>query len=228
MTAHHLRPVLARGTSHMALPHEALRVHHVLSGRDLRAAAVARRLIGTRLIDWGIPDDARDALQHIVTELATNAVQHAPADELSVSMLYVPYSVSLTVATPGGTPLHLTAHQAADDDERGRGLALVEALATTWGCQPAPDCGVWALLNLRPSLRERARAAEPAARTAPHAPPPGPGAQGPGGTQELEALVEAGQFWRLTPSWWPRRFDTRRPSADTLRAVEAGLNRLIS
>ncbi|MFE9406813.1 ATP-binding protein [Streptomyces sp. NPDC006530] len=230
MTAHRLRPVPATGTSpHMALPHEALRAHHILPGRDLHAAAVSRRLIGTKLIDWGVPDPPREALQQIVTEFVTNAVQHAPADEISVRMLYVPYVVSLTVATPGGTPLHLTARQAGDDAERGRGLALVEALATDWGCLPAPEAGVWALLNLyRPPLHERrVRAIEASAPATWQEPPTEPGQEAVG-TAELEALVDAGGFWRLTPPWWPRTFDARRPSAQTLRAVQAGLSRLIS
>ncbi|MFF3159461.1 hypothetical protein [Streptomyces sp. NPDC057910] len=42
----------------------------------------------------------------------------------------------------------------------------------------------------------------------------------------LVALIEAGGFWRLTPEWWPRDVD-RSPDPATLRAVEAGLRRLL-
>ncbi|MGA4839927.1 hypothetical protein [Streptomyces sp. G45] len=44
-------------------------------------------------------------------------------------------------------------------------------------------------------------------------------------TGELEAVIRAGGFWRLAPSWVPRG-GYATPTPDCLRAVEAGLRRL--
>ncbi|MEU3917132.1 hypothetical protein [Streptomyces sp. NPDC029004] len=44
---------------------------------------------------------------------------------------------------------------------------------------------------------------------------------------ELAALIEVGGFWRLAPEWVPRD-GYATPTPDTLRAVEAGLRRLIA
>lgn len=44
---------------------------------------------------------------------------------------------------------------------------------------------------------------------------------------ELSALIERGGFWRLVPDWVPRN-GYAEPIPETLRAVEAGLRRLVT
>ncbi|MGW2793624.1 ATP-binding protein [Streptomyces sp. NPDC001251] len=223
MTVHHLRPVPAAG--HNPAP-RVLEVRRTLPGRDLTTPGAARRIIGARALRWGLPSDSREALEQITAELTANAVEHAPADHVVIHMLYVPHSVTLTVTSTTAAPADLSARQAASDDERGRGLAIVEALATAWGCTPAPQAGVWARLDLHQPPETRP-AAETDSAHSDTAPPPS-ASNSADSTAELEALVAAGGFWRLTPEWMPRRFDPRPPSAETLRTVAALLTRRIS
>ncbi|MEV8330359.1 hypothetical protein [Streptomyces niveus] len=48
---------------------------------------------------------------------------------------------------------------------------------------------------------------------------------GSGTTAEMEALIDAGAFWRLAPEWVPRD-GYATPSLAVLRALEVGLRRL--
>lgn len=226
MTSHHLRPVPATGTT-SPLPKASLRAPFTMPGTDPATVGRTRALLRHRMTSWGLPDDIRDTLELITSELVTNAVLHAPGDQVRGCLLYVPYTVTLTVITPSRPSLGITARTAADDDEHGRGLAIVEALATHWGYGSGPDGTVWAQLDITGPTPEQARPAAAEAPALHNSTPAAPTAAPDDPVAELEALVAAGQFYRLTPPWWPRRFDTRRPSADTLRAVEAGLTRLI-
>ncbi|WP_438297872.1 ATP-binding protein [Streptomyces sp. HUAS TT7] len=229
MTFDQLRPVPATGQhTHQPGPGEGLQALYTLPGRDLTTPGTARRLVGAELADWGIPAESRETLEQITAELAANAVEHAPGDRITVHLAYVPHTVTLTVTGTDAAPAHLSARQADVTDERGRGLFLVEALATDWGCHTAPRAGVWARLDLHQPTDKGATAVS-ATATATSSDPDEPASAGTtvDDAAELAALIEAGGFWRLTPEWWPRSFEAR-PGAETLRAVEAGLKRLIS
>jgi anti-sigma regulatory factor (Ser/Thr protein kinase) len=111
---------------------------------DPAASAVAREFVTTALIGWGLPGLADDAAL-ITAELFSNALRHAPSPQ------YV-----LAVDHNGGKPRiemwdsgeHLPRKQDPEmDAETGRGLHLIEALATDWGTRHAASgkC-VWATL----------------------------------------------------------------------------------
>ncbi|WP_455360480.1 ATP-binding protein [Streptomyces sp. SYSU K21746] len=124
-----------------------------------RGARLARRLVGQRLDAWGIPydSDAHDALTLIVAELAANAVQHGrvPGRDFHLAL-------ALTLPpTPGTTTVRVEVTDTrsecvpvvpalaapSDDRDTGRGLLLVECLATRWDWQPrtdGPGKTVWA------------------------------------------------------------------------------------
>ncbi len=85
----------------------------------------------------------------LVTELVTNAVLHART-ELHLIIETEPGIVRLRVEDRSpGTPV---LRHYDTDDVTGRGLALVEMLATRWGVDPRPDGkSVWCEITFPPS-----------------------------------------------------------------------------
>jgi anti-sigma regulatory factor (Ser/Thr protein kinase) len=82
------------------------------------------------------PADVVDTVALLVTELVTNAVLHART-ELHLIIETEPGIVRLRVEDRSpGTPV---LRHYDTDDVTGRGLALVEMLATRWGVDPRPD-----------------------------------------------------------------------------------------
>lgn len=112
----------------------------------LEAAAQARRDIVLVLETWGLPQLV-DVAEQVVTELVANAVEHTDVATVGASITrtgkesarIVVTDTSRTRPTPG-TP--------SPDDEHGRGLLLVEALAHDWGSEPVHGGKrVWAELR---------------------------------------------------------------------------------
>jgi anti-sigma regulatory factor (Ser/Thr protein kinase) len=86
-----------------------------------------------------------DAVQLVVSELATNAVIHART-AFSISVRCQPSAIRLAVRDRSQVPPMLRA--ARPDQASGRGLGLVAAVAVDWGVDPAPDGKtVWAQLS---------------------------------------------------------------------------------
>lgn len=93
------------------------------------SAALARLFVERTLGDWGC-NGLLDASRLLVSELVTNAVLHARTDvELSVRL--VPRGVRVEVSD-GSSGAPVVRHY-EDEAMTGRGLALVEELASTWG-----------------------------------------------------------------------------------------------
>ncbi|AXK37735.1 ATP-binding protein [Streptomyces armeniacus] len=122
-----------------------------------RSARLARRLTAVRLDQWGIPYDSpvSEAAVLIVAELAGNAVTHGHVRgrNFSLRLLCGPGRLRIEVSdTRTEARVPRTASAPRPDDENGRGLLLVAALATRWGVaerepQPAPGKTVWAELG---------------------------------------------------------------------------------
>jgi anti-sigma regulatory factor (Ser/Thr protein kinase) len=95
-----------------------------------RARQLAREYVSN------CPPDVVDAVALLVTELVTNAVLHART-KLHLFLEAEPGIVRLRVEDHSpGTPV---LRHYDTDDVTGRGLALVEMLATTWGVDAGPD-----------------------------------------------------------------------------------------
>ncbi|MGW4102370.1 ATP-binding protein [Streptomyces okerensis] len=114
--------------------------------RRPESAAPARRLVRAACAAWRLDDLAEDGAL-IVSELVSNAIQHARRgsirvvverpDATCVRIGVVDFSKDLPVRRAPGP-----------EDEGGRGLALVAALATHWGTEPLPwGKQVWAELH---------------------------------------------------------------------------------
>ncbi|MFJ9055460.1 ATP-binding protein [Streptomyces sp. NPDC102409] len=121
-----------------------------------RGARLARLLVGERLGAWGVPyrSLAHDTLSLIAGELCANAVRHGhvPGRDFRVRLtmtaevLRIEVTDTRTERRPAGTARSTTP---PPDSETGRGLLLVEHLATRWGVTPragAPGKTVWAEL----------------------------------------------------------------------------------
>ncbi|MFG2579787.1 ATP-binding protein [Streptomyces malaysiensis] len=95
-----------------------------------QSAATARRLVRTALAVWGI-EHCVDAATLIVSELVANAVNHTDTRVIRVTVTRpAPGLVRVAVVDKCRTlPVPRTA---GADDERGRGLAVVEECA--WRC----------------------------------------------------------------------------------------------
>ncbi|MFF0067233.1 ATP-binding protein [Streptomyces sp. NPDC005279] len=117
-----------------------------------RGARLARHLAAHQLDGWGVlyGSDLSDSAAVIVAELTANAVTHArvPGRDFELRLTLAPKTLRIEVSDaradrepdPRPTP----------DLETGRGLLLVDAVATTWGVADR-DIGktVWAELALR-------------------------------------------------------------------------------
>jgi anti-sigma regulatory factor (Ser/Thr protein kinase) len=78
-------------------------------------------------------EDAIDSALLIMSELASNAIQHASESEAIKLICEVDDDGILTLGVFDYSKREPVILAAAEDDEYGRGLALVEALADEWG-----------------------------------------------------------------------------------------------
>ncbi|MER5206727.1 ATP-binding protein [Streptomyces sp. NPDC002825] len=133
-------------------PYLSSRVFALRFTSTARGARLARRLVGVRLDEWGVPygTEAHETVVLVAAELAANAVRHGHVPGRDFHLLLrvtdvARIEVSDTRAErvpprPGRLPEPELA-------EGGRGLLLVERLAERWGWCPrlgAPGKTVWA------------------------------------------------------------------------------------
>ncbi|WP_371658432.1 PAS domain S-box protein [Streptomyces sp. NBC_00280] len=91
-----------------------------------------RAFMGETLAAWGCPQHTDDA-RLLVSEILTNAVQHAQGPlVLHLRRTVTELAVEISDLSP-----HLPQPRlAAQDEESGRGLILVDTLADSWGVRP--------------------------------------------------------------------------------------------
>ena len=117
------------------------------------SAAAARREIGADLADLGLPADLVEDATLVVSELIGNAVRYGRP--LPGNLLRVAWAVErdclVVKVTDGGSSHSPRYREAGPFDVRGRGLAIVDALARKWGVDryengSGPVSTVWAEL----------------------------------------------------------------------------------
>ncbi|WKX68848.1 ATP-binding protein [Streptomyces sp. XD-27] len=113
------------------------------------SVAAARRRVRGHLPAWGFGGDACDAVELVISELVTNALVHTASEQILCVLRADAEVLYVEVADQGGGPVGPSARQAGADDECGRGLMLVRALADAWGDRPVAGGGraVWAQLR---------------------------------------------------------------------------------
>ena len=115
----------------MSQPMTARVTVHLHSDRG--APSIARRSIATTCAASGIDQDCCETAALLVSELVSNAVLHAGTD---IDMQIVPEAHRLRVEVTDQRPNDTVAPIAAElDAPSGRGLKIVDALATRWGVE---------------------------------------------------------------------------------------------
>ncbi len=97
------------------------------------SAAAARRFVRDVLASWGA-HEFEDPAVLLTSELVTNAVLHARSAPL-LSLRLV--DGRLRVGVSDGTPVAPVRKRYGQDAATGRGLLLVETMASAWGSEPS-------------------------------------------------------------------------------------------
>lgn len=118
--------------------------------RHRRYVPGARQQVRKVLADWGVAAELADIATLLANELVTNAVTHCRVSSarVRVTLTLDDGGLVLEVDDPDRDRLPRL-HASRPDEEGGRGLALVAALAESWGHRQDPytKC-VWARLAL--------------------------------------------------------------------------------
>jgi anti-sigma regulatory factor (Ser/Thr protein kinase) len=113
---------------------------------------VARHVMGAQLTKWRVPEEVRDDAVLLVSELATNGVCHTPSTRLLCGIgLVTDRSLRIEVHDHDYGGSSLPDCSPCADDESGRGLFIVQAVADTWGVDRSALTGgkaVWATLSI--------------------------------------------------------------------------------
>ncbi|MGW3205444.1 ATP-binding protein [Streptomyces sp. NPDC001135] len=118
-----------------------------------RGARLARRLVSHRLDEWGHPYDGpvNEAVTLIAAELVANAVRHGHVPGRDFRLQLIESAGALRVEV-SDTRAERLPEVRVPQDESGRGLLLVEALADKWGVTPRErGKSVWAEVHVSPA-----------------------------------------------------------------------------
>lgn len=117
------------------------------------AVAQARRFVAAR---WAWLDDSTlDDVELVVSELVSNAVRHGQP-EIDLRLRVEPFALDIAVLDHGDGVIPTEAQLSDTTARSGRGLAIVDRLANSWGVEPlAGETGkeVWASLSRGPDHR---------------------------------------------------------------------------
>lgn len=126
-------------------------VLHLREGLD--APAVARRFVAEQCaqLPAGVVADA----ELLVSELVTNAVVHGRS-AITLRVNVDPPGIGIAVHDRGDNPIELARGLPDPDEPGGRGLLIVQAIATAWGVMPSdPPPGKTVWFRLEPSVDAR-------------------------------------------------------------------------
>ncbi len=83
---------------------------------------------------WGLPAQLCGDAELIVSELATNALLHAPVTG-SIELEIVRRAHGVRVSLADGSSVRPTIRERSSDRPSGRGMQIVATLATAWGAE---------------------------------------------------------------------------------------------
>jgi anti-sigma regulatory factor (Ser/Thr protein kinase) len=119
-----------------------------------RAPRRARAFAAETLAAWAVRAGDVQAVQLVVSELVTNAVLHAPESPIiTLDLFMAGGALRVMVADQSPRVPERRSHRAPLSAERGRGVELVDALASRWGIEPEGSAGktVWCELPAQPA-----------------------------------------------------------------------------
>ncbi|MFH8585972.1 ATP-binding protein [Streptomyces celluloflavus] len=137
----------------VAEPPAPVRQFSVQLSATRRGARLGRLLVTEQLRSWGLPFEAA---AQIVAELAANAALHGrvPGRDFRIVVTVTPAdtgedTLRIEAIDTRGDRLPDARRSPAPEDESGRGLLMVAALADRWGVTtgPPPRKTVWAELT---------------------------------------------------------------------------------
>lgn len=99
--------------------------------RSRHAPWAVRRFTRSQMLTWGLSGGVADTVELIADELVSNAVTHGAGDQVWVRLACCVGEVEIRVWD--GSPDPPITGSPGTEDEKGRGLVLVEALATRTG-----------------------------------------------------------------------------------------------
>ncbi|WP_432252052.1 ATP-binding protein [Streptomyces sp. HNM1019] len=96
------------------------------------SAEAARELVRAALVAWGQEDLIEDATL-VITELVSNAVEHAPLGSIRVVVTRPSETFVRLGVVDRSRNIPYLRTDSNGDNTRGRGLLLVDALTDRWG-----------------------------------------------------------------------------------------------
>ncbi|MFD4344175.1 ATP-binding protein [Streptomyces coelicoflavus] len=135
----------------------ATRTFTLLFSSTRRGARLARLLTCEQLRTWQVSPGVTDRAEQVVAELAANAALHGRVQGRDFRLTLATDSatgvlrIAVTDARGDRLPSSVADFATPPDDESGRGLLIVAALADRWGSEPYPLSGktVWAECDFR-------------------------------------------------------------------------------
>lgn len=130
--------------------------------RTPESAQRARRIAHSAAL--GLGDDAAEVVALLTSEVVTNAIVHGAGESFELGVTCLPHACRVEVCD-GSRCLPSLGRSSTDDAEHGRGLNLVDELATDWGVRPVDDRAgfekaVWFLVGPFPN-HGKSHSAEP-------------------------------------------------------------------
>lgn len=149
----------------LVIDHEGPTVGGQVPSSTARWVGRIRRIADAKLRLWGMTVLVDDALL-VISALVTNGLRYATCRQIVFRL--ASGAQTLVVVVDDGSPGRPEPQQIDLDAENGRGLAIVSALAVSWGVSDDGTC-TWCVLTV-PTARRRAlfssRTARPSAPTA--------------------------------------------------------------
>ncbi|MFJ2258904.1 ATP-binding protein [Streptomyces sp. NPDC087844] len=134
---------------HIPAPAQPTRTFAQRFSATRRGARLARLLAAHQLTEWGHPygTEVHDTVVLVVAELAANAVLHGrvPGRDFALDLAGDEARGVIRIEVTDTHPALPTRRTPPPDEDQGRGLLLVDALATRWGVRDrvGPGKTVW-------------------------------------------------------------------------------------
>ncbi|WP_328307745.1 ATP-binding protein [Streptomyces sp. NBC_00442] len=102
------------------------------------SVSVARRRSREKLTGWGHHEELHETASLVISELVTNAVIHTAGDHILCELTDLRRALRIAVRDLGCGPAGPRLCHSGEEEERGRGLLLVDAVSSAWGSHDAP------------------------------------------------------------------------------------------
>lgn len=103
-----------------------------------------RRIGAAMVARWGYPGLVESA-ELLISELVTNALRYGADDAIAFSLVLA--ADAFVIEVDDGSPCLPQVRAAGPDEESGRGMLLVSAVADEWGVSPDGTC-TWCVLKI--------------------------------------------------------------------------------